>query len=184
MNEFSLCVQEVLRWALQLGASSPQQHGFNRIAPRKCRGLQVPLSRVCVCVQFSLKMLHTCPSIKRVRRGMGAFRGNCPGEKERDGQKPGCISWPLLSTLCICLSVTTSPSPSVINDQPSACLNVHEQTTLLSSYVETTSPAGFLNKYSVVQWAHFVTGRQITKSPAAILGAVAKKNPAFFVKRE
>lgn len=98
-------------------------------------------------------------------RRASAVWGKRRWTSRENGRKTICISWPLSSALCVSVTPSPSSSPSVINDQPSACVHVYEQTALLSSNVKTTSPAGFLNKYSgfcFFYWAQFVTGQRIT----------------------
>lgn len=94
------------------------------------------------------KKPRTCTLIKSAREGPGSDRGNCPGKDRMLAPlaDPFLFS-PAASWLFSLWSLPPSlPHPSVINEQPSACLDVFEQTVLLSSYVKTTSPAGSLNK--------------------------------------
>ena len=102
----------------------------------------------------SHKNPRTCTLIKSARRGLEQAEVIVLGGRGRTPAPLADLYLSFLSlslSLCLSLSVTPSPHPSVINEQPSACLYVFEQAVPLSSYVKTTSPAGSPNKYTVFQ---------------------------------
>lgn len=159
VNAYAFVNEGQLSFKVSCGPCSRalQQWGFNLIEAGECWGWQESFFLFSCRHSLARKNPRTVAVIKKGQRGVGQTEVDVQG-------KTSCISWPLPSALCVRVSVTPSPSPSVINDQPSACVYVYEQTALLSSNVKTTSPAGFLNKYSVFYWAQFVTGHQITKA--------------------
>lgn len=123
---------------------SSQQRGFNRIAVRECWGRQesLPVHQHTLSHENS----HSCTLIKSARQGPGQTKVIVQGGTDRN-----LSAWTDLSLQPskVCVFVAPSPSPSVINEQPFACLYVFEQTAPVSSSVKTTSPAGALNSADI-----------------------------------